>query len=30
MLKDFPPLVKVSDELRSKVRQRFEDQLNKR
>src|SRR6266851_3857549 len=30
MLKDFPPVVKASDELRSKVRQKFEDQLKKR
>jgi len=30
MLKDFPPVVKASDELRSKVWQKFEDQLKKR
>src|SRR5438552_1329134 len=30
MLKDFPPVVKASDELRDKVRQKFEDQLKKR
>ncbi len=30
MLKDFPPVGKASDELRSKVRQKFKDQLKKR
>jgi len=30
MLKDFPPVVKASDELREKVGRKFEDQLKKR
>ena len=30
MLKDFAPVVKASDELRSKVRQKFKDQLKMR